>query len=123
MCINECVIFSIDICEKCFFRFEKGYKRVFALGSPKTYCSRCGSLWLVVTRCGSLWFVVSRCDLLQLVVAGCIMYLCNIIMPSEDTKILENLKYKKSAKAPFIFYTDLQSLIKKIDGSKNNPEN
>ena len=44
-------------------------------------------------------------------------------MPSEDTKILENLKSKKSAKAPFIFYTDLQSLIKKIDGSKNNPEN
>ena len=113
MCINECVIFSIDICEKCFFRFEKGYKRVFALGSPKTYCSRCGSLWLVVVRC----------DLLQLVVAGCIMYLCNIIMPSEDTKILENLKYKKSAKASFIFYTDPQSLIKKIDGSKNNPEN
>ena len=43
-------------------------------------------------------------------------------MPSEDTKIPafdQNKKYK----APFIIYTDLECLIEKIDGCKNNPEN
>ena len=29
----------------------------------------------------------------------------------------------KSDKMPQIIYTDLESLIKKIDGCKNNPEN
>ena len=46
---------------------------------------------------------------------------CNVIMPSEDTKILESNQYKKSDKATFIIYADLEYLIKKIDGSKNNP--
>ena len=44
-------------------------------------------------------------------------------MPSEDTKILEFNLYKKSGKAPFIIYADLECLIEKIDGCKNNPEN
>ena len=44
-------------------------------------------------------------------------------MPSEDTKILEFNQYKKSEKALFIIYADLECIIEKIDGCKNNPEN
>ena len=44
-------------------------------------------------------------------------------MPSEDTKILEFNQYQKPDKAPFITYADLECLIEKIDGYKNNPEN
>ena len=43
-------------------------------------------------------------------------------MPSQDTKILEVYQYHKSDKAPFIICADLESLIEKIDGLKNNPE-
>ena len=48
---------------------------------------------------------------------------CNIIMPSEKTRILEFNQYQKSDKAPFIIYADLEYIIEKIDGCKNNPEN
>ena len=44
-------------------------------------------------------------------------------MPSEDTEILEFNRYQKSDKAPFIIYADLEFLIEKIDGCKNDPEN
>ena len=44
-------------------------------------------------------------------------------MPSEDTKILEFNQYQKFDKAPFIIYADLECIIEKIDGCKNNPEN
>ena len=44
-------------------------------------------------------------------------------MHSEDTKILEFNQYQKSDKAPFISYADLQWIIEKIDGYKNDPEN
>ena len=44
-------------------------------------------------------------------------------MPSEDTKILEFNQYQKSDKGPFIIYADLECLIEKIDGCKNDPEN
>ena len=44
-------------------------------------------------------------------------------MSAEDTKILEFNQYKKSVKAPFIIYADLECLIKTIDGCKNNVEN
>ena len=47
---------------------------------------------------------------------------CNVIMTSEDTKILEFNQYQKSDKAPFIIYADIECIIKKIDGCKNNPE-
>ena len=47
---------------------------------------------------------------------------CNIIMPSEDTKILEFNQYQKSDKAPFLIHADLECLIEKSDGCKNNPE-
>ena len=37
-------------------------------------------------------------------------------MPSEEIKILEFNQYRKSDKAPFIIYADLESIIVKIDG-------
>ena len=43
-------------------------------------------------------------------------------MGSEDTKVLEFNQYQKYNKAQFIIYADLEFLIKKIDGCKNNPE-
>ena len=45
---------------------------------------------------------------------------CNIAMPSIDIKILEFNQYQKSDKTPFIIYADLECLIEKIDGCKNN---
>ena len=48
---------------------------------------------------------------------------CKIIMPSDSTKILEFNQYQKSDKGPFIIYADLNYIIEKIDGCKNNPEN
>ena len=45
----------------------------------------------------------------------------HVIMPSEDTKILEFNQYQKSNKAPFIIYTDIECIIENIDGCKNNP--
>ena len=44
-------------------------------------------------------------------------------MPSEETKMLEVNQYTKSDKPPFIIYADLECLIEKFDGCKNNPEN
>ena len=44
-------------------------------------------------------------------------------MTSEDTKILELNQYQKSDKAPFVIYSDLECIIEKLDGCKNNPEN
>ena len=42
----------------------------------------------------------------------------NVVMPSEDTKILEFNEYQKSDKAPFIIYAYLEFIIEKIDGCK-----
>ena len=54
-------------------------------------------------------------------------YFCSVIMPSEDTKILEFNQYKKPDMALFIIYTviytDLECIIEKIAGCKNNAEN
>ena len=44
-------------------------------------------------------------------------------MPSEDTTMLEFNQYKKSDKAPFNIYSDLECLTEKTDGCKNNTEN
>ena len=44
-------------------------------------------------------------------------------MPSKDTKILEFNQYQKFDKALFIIYADLECIIEKIDGCKNNPKN
>ena len=48
---------------------------------------------------------------------------CNVIMPSEDTKILLFNQYQKSNKAPFIIYADLECVIEKIGESENILEN
>ena len=44
-------------------------------------------------------------------------------MPSEDTKILKFNQYQKFDKAIFLLYEDLECIIEKIDGCKNNAEN
>ena len=49
--------------------------------------------------------------------------ICNIVMPSKDSKIFEFNKYQKSDKAACIIYAVLESSIEKIDGCINNPEN
>ena len=48
---------------------------------------------------------------------------CNVIMPSEDTKVLKSNNYQKSDKVPFNIYADLECIIENIDGCKFNPEN
>ena len=48
---------------------------------------------------------------------------CGIVMPSEKGHILEFNHYGKSDKMSYIIYADIESLIKKIDGCTNNPEN
>ena len=48
---------------------------------------------------------------------------CNVLIPSEETKILEFNNHEKYDKAPFIIYADLELLTENNDGSKNNPEN
>ena len=44
-------------------------------------------------------------------------------MPSEDTKILEFDQHQKSNKAPFTIYVNIECIIEKIKGCKNNPKN
>ena len=47
---------------------------------------------------------------------------CNVIIPSEGSKLLEFNQYQESDKEPFSIYADLECLIKKTDECKNNPE-
>ena len=47
---------------------------------------------------------------------------CYIEMPKEDTKILKYNHREKSMKAPFIIYSDLESLLERINNCYNNPE-
>ena len=44
-------------------------------------------------------------------------------MPSKNIKILELNQNQKCCRAPFMIYADLECLIEKIDGCKNNPGN
>ena len=48
---------------------------------------------------------------------------CNAIMLSEDTTTLEFNQYQKFDKAPFIIYADLECIMEKVDGRKNNAGN
>ena len=48
---------------------------------------------------------------------------CNVVMPCENTKILEFNQYQKSDNASFVINTNLESLIEKIDRCENNTEN
>ena len=43
-------------------------------------------------------------------------------MPEEDNKILKHNSGKKSLKAPFIIYADVECLLEKIDTCQNDPE-
>ena len=43
-------------------------------------------------------------------------------MSSKKDNILEFNQYMKSDKMPYLIYTDMEPLIKKIDGCINNPE-
>ena len=45
---------------------------------------------------------------------------CGVVMLSEDRKTLQFNQYQKSDKTPSITYADPESLIKKVDGIKNN---
>ena len=47
---------------------------------------------------------------------------CGVIMSSEDTKILQFNQNQKFDQTPFAIYADLKSLIKRIDGCKDNFE-
>ena len=47
----------------------------------------------------------------------------NVIMPSEDTKKLEFNQYQNFDKARSTTYADLECIVEKIDGCKNNLEN
>ena len=44
-------------------------------------------------------------------------------MSTEKGKILEFKQYMKSNKIPYVIYADIESLIRKIDGCVNNPNN
>ena len=44
-------------------------------------------------------------------------------MSYEDSKKLQFNQYQKSDKVPFIIYADLECMIERTDGCKNNPEN
>ena len=46
-----------------------------------------------------------------------------IVMPPEDMKMLELNQYQKFDKGLCIIYADLECLIEKIDGGKNNLAN
>ena len=48
---------------------------------------------------------------------------CNVIMPSEHSKVLEFNQYQKSDKVSFTVYADFEYIIEKIDACKNSPEN
>ena len=41
---------------------------------------------------------------------------------SWDIKILKSVQFQKFDETPFIIYLDLESLVEKIDGCKNNSE-
>ena len=48
---------------------------------------------------------------------------CNVVIPSEQMKILAFNQNQKSNKAPFMAYPDRECLIEKIDEYKDNLEN
>ena len=47
---------------------------------------------------------------------------CDIIMPSEDNKILKYNPGEQSLKVPLIIYADLECLLQKINTCQNNPD-
>ena len=47
-------------------------------------------------------------------------YIPGVVMPSQDIKILELNQYQISHRIPYISHAYLESLIKKVDGFKQN---
>ena len=47
---------------------------------------------------------------------------CGIVMSPKKRNMLKFNQYSTSDKTPYIFYADIESLIKKIDGCSNKPE-
>ena len=47
-------------------------------------------------------------------------FFCNIMMPSEDTKMMEFNHHQKVEKAPLAIYAGLECLIEKIYRCKND---
>ena len=47
---------------------------------------------------------------------------CNIVMPSQATKVLEFNQYQNSEKTLFIIYAELEFLLEKFDVCKTNPK-
>ena len=47
---------------------------------------------------------------------------CYVEMPDEDNKILKYNHQEKSMEAPFIIYTDLEFLLKKMHSCQNSSE-
>ena len=60
-----------------------------------------------------IWIILKICEYKDF---------CSIVIPSEDTTMLEFNQYQKSIKATFIIYADCEYLIEKFDGCKNNLE-
>ena len=49
-------------------------------------------------------------------------YYYYVEIPEEDNKILKYNHGEKSVRAPFVIYTDLESLLEKTNTCNNNPE-
>ena len=47
---------------------------------------------------------------------------CNVILSTEDTKMLQFNQYQEPDKVPFIIYADLECIIENVDGCKKNLE-
>ena len=47
---------------------------------------------------------------------------CRVEMPSEKNNILKFNQYAKFEKMPYIIYTDIEYLVKRIEGCTNNPQ-
>ena len=46
---------------------------------------------------------------------------CNVEMPTKDNNTIKYNQGVKSAKLPFVYYTDLECLLEKISTCQNNP--
>ena len=47
---------------------------------------------------------------------------CGIALPSRRNNKLDFSQFMKSDKMPYIIYSEIESLIRNIDGCANNPE-
>ena len=48
---------------------------------------------------------------------------CYVEMPNDENKVIEYKQSKKSKKAPFIIYSDLEWLLEKTNNDQNNDQN